>query len=235
MGSTLGVTSTDAIYTQLAVNPQGRFDNTEINQVLANQYLFALKGLNAATVYSNYCEYARNNKLDCLELVSDWDLFLRLRQQAVSKLKLKDDSKIDITIDKVQGGQVFYYYAGEYFVTPEAEFKAHWVNKYTLFWDAPWGYQGPIQPGSSDYSLPQIRHMFLKWVEREASAQSEKITGDDFENMSSLDYDAGFASVVTLFQQRNNLVDDGVIRPHVLILLENWIQNLKSVNQLNDF
>jgi MSHA biogenesis protein MshM len=208
--------------------PRGQFSDSNINQALSFQMLLALWGVNPGTIHSNYCDFVRLNKLDCLELVSDWDLLQRLSTPAQIKIGFVDGAEVLMTLESIHGDDAYLYYAGDRYVAAVNELKKHWNKRYTVLWRAPWGFKGVIEPGAIDSALPDIRHRFLSWLEHVANFKAEKLTGDDFSNMSSLTYDDNFVSIVKLFQRKNNLEVDGVIRPHVLIILDSRVKALND-------
>ena len=163
------------------------------------------------------CDFAPRVGLQCLRRSGGWSELESLNTPVV--LELWDDQSAPfygaITATEALGpdGQFYRLHIGDraVLVRPR-DLRDHWFGTYVLLWQTPPDYYGSLRRGDSHASVRWLRDSL-------ASVQPDVTVGaaDTF-------FDDALSSAVLTFQQRENLLADGVVGPLTWIKLSERLE-----------
>ncbi len=158
------------------------------------------------------CDFAPRVGLQCLRRSGGWSELETLNTPVV--LELWDDDNAPfygaITTTQAAGPDGRYYrlHIGEQVVLVQPrDLRDHWFGTYVLLWQTPPDYHGSLRLGDT--------HASVRWLRDSLATVQPDVAVGAADNR----FDDALSSAVLTFQQRENLLADGVVGPLTWIKL----------------
>ena len=175
--------------------------------------LFRLWGLgyDARTPNEQPCTFAERHSLSCLAGAGDLQELTEFNRPVVVKLSAEEYDSRYLLLVGISEDSVRYRMGGQVNEVPRAIFESYWTGDYTLLWRTPDNYYGHVMEGSVS--------PVVKWLKRSLAAVNGKSADP---NVTGI-FDAALDLELKRFQERFNLIADGVAGEKTFITLNDRI------------
>ncbi|NVK22213.1 MAG: AAA family ATPase [Kangiellaceae bacterium] len=175
---------------------------------VAAKNLLALWGVEYLPFQSSQaCQFAENYTLSCDDGVADWNFLSQLNRPANLKFSTENTGAFWGTLLALEGDMAILQFGDNQVRIAKKKLNPLWSGEYQLFWKKPIGFSGHMSVGSTGVSVvwltQQIEHLD-GLVIQPANRFSQRVE-----------------EWVLNFQQRNNLLTDGIIGKHTVMMINN--------------
>lgn len=153
------------------------------------------------------CTYARKVGLACLRGTGTLDELLEVNRPAVLELSGTRSGVYSVALVAVGSNEVDVVIADRTYRVPRASLEQAWNGSYTLLWQLPPEYRGPIGAGAKGASVAWLRQ------------QLQEVTGASLAGTAQDAFDAPLTSALRRWQESRGLVADGRAGPRTWIAL----------------
>jgi len=163
------------------------------------------------------CQQAQAQGLGCLETQGSLSSLLHLNRPAVLKLFDEQGQEFYALLAALRGQTAIFVVGTETCTADIKEIEKRWLGDYTMLWQIPTDYKGPIHPGQ--------KGNVVQWLDRQLSL----IQGRTTQPRKSLIFDETLVRQVKKFQLAKGLVPDGIVGPHTIIHLNTEVGSREPV------
>jgi general secretion pathway protein A len=163
------------------------------------------------------CQQAQTQGLGCLETQGSLSSLLHLNRPAVLKLFDEQGQEFYALLAALRGQTAIFVVGTETWTADIKEIEKRWLGDYTMLWQIPTDYKGPIHPGQ--------KGNVVQWLDRQLSL----IQGRTTQPRKSLIFDETLVRQVKKFQLAKGLVPDGIVGPHTIIHLNTEVGSREPV------
>ncbi len=160
-----------------------------------------------ASVKPDFCDFARQYGLLCLEEQGNWNGLRQFNRPAILRLTAPDGSRIPVFLRHLDGPEVELVMGNALYRTTVAQVDRYWYGDYTLLLQA--------TPAGSLYLRMGDRSPDVNWLRKQLEiAQGTAIPATDV-NL----FDFALQKQVLEFQRSRGLIADGIVGKNTLIHL----------------
>ena len=163
------------------------------------------------------CQQAQAQGLGCLETQGSLSSLLHLNRPAVLKLFDEQGQEFYALLAALRGQTAIFVVGTETWTADIKEIEKRWLGDYTMLWQIPTDYKGPIHPGQ--------KGNVVQWLDRQLSLIQSRTT----QPRKSLIFDETLVRQVKKFQLAKGLVPDGIVGPHTIIHLNTQVGSREPV------
>jgi len=163
------------------------------------------------------CQQAQAQGLGCLETQGSLSSLLHLNRPAVLKLFDEQGQEFYALLAALRGQTAIFVVGTETWTADIKEIEKRWLGDYTMLWQIPTDYKGPIHPGQ--------KGNVVQWLDRQLSL----IQGRTAQPGENLIFDNTLVRQVKKFQLAKGLVPDGIVGPHTIIHLNTQVGSREPV------
>jgi general secretion pathway protein A len=163
------------------------------------------------------CQQAQAQGIGCLKAQGSLSSLIHLNRPAVLKLFDDQGREFYALLTALRGQTAIFVVGTETWTSDIKEIEKRWLGDYTMLWQMPPDYKGPIHPGQ--------RGMVVQWLDRQLSL----IQGRSTQPRTSLIFDETLVRQVKKFQLAKGLVPDGIIGPQTIIHLNTEVGSREPV------
>jgi general secretion pathway protein A len=163
------------------------------------------------------CQQAQTQGLGCLETQGSLSSLLHLNRPAVLKLFDEQGQEFYALLAVLRGQTAIFVVGTETWTADIKEIEKRWLGDYTMLWQIPTDYKGPIHPGQ--------KGNVVQWLDRQLSL----IQGRTTQPGENLIFDNTLVRQVKKFQLAKGLMPDGIVGPHTIIHLNTEVGSREPV------
>ena len=178
------------------------------DRVSALVNLYALWGLDAKGVNAERgCDLGRVAGLRCLYRTGTWTVLRRLNLPAILELTTSEGRKHHVILAGLDGDRATLEIGERRITLPSGEVERFWDGPFTMLWKSPVVGPVPLQPGTGGRDVAWLRRRLGALDGQLPTARGDQIYDDELRRR------------VTIFQQSEALMPDGIAGEETLVRL----------------